>query len=186
MNILKILVPDGAFYISVVDNEHSRVAGLTGLHGILTTNSHEVVIKEPTTGEVRTSFSWHHLHQFHLAATSITDDDKKIVVVHTSKEFRAGPGQLHIFCGEATSLLKCLVTRGKIPRIYINSFMDSRRLSRSEGDLSESFNTATSSPGPSYYYRSHSGSDDSGVRVSMASDDSNLVMKCKVSYHFYG
>lgn len=61
--------------------------------------------------------------------------------------------------------------------------MDSRRMSRSEGDLrdSEDFAVNEGPVSPSYYHRSHSDSDDSGVRVSMASDDSNLVLKCKVS-----
>lgn len=56
-------------------------------------------------------------------------------------------------------------------------------MSRSEGDLRETDDFAVNEGpvSPSYYYRSHSDSDDSGVRVSMASDDSSLVLKCKVN-----
>lgn len=108
--------------------------------------------------------------------------------MHTSKEFRSGPGQLHWFCLKAPDLLESLMSRGKIPRIYVNSFMDTRRYSRSDGDLRESENSTSipaDSPSSPVYYRSHSGSEDSGVRVSMASDDSTLVVKCKVSKNLF-
>lgn len=171
-----------------MDNDHSRVAGLTGLHGNLSTNAREVTIKDPFTGDTRTTLPWYQLHQFHLAATGSLDDEKKIIVMHTSKEFRSGPGQLHLFCLKAPDLLESLMTRGKIPRIYVNSFMDTRRFSRSDGDLRESENSTSipaDSPSSPVYYRSHSGSEDSGVRVSMASDDSTLVVKCKVSKNLF-
>lgn len=179
-------IPGGGFYVSIVDNDHSRIAGLTGLHGTLTINTHEFLISDPCTGDVRTRISWYSLHQFHLAAVTNQDDEQKIVIFHTNKDFRAGAGQFHLFCLQAPHLLNLLVDKGKIPKIYINCFMDSRRMSRSEGDLrdSEDFAVNEGSVSPSYYHRSHSDSDDSGVRVSMASDDSNLVLKCKKAASF--
>lgn len=156
---------------------------MNGTHGILTTDAHEIIITDPCTNEIRLRLKWYQLLQFHLAATNSLEDEGKICVIHTSKDFRAGAGQLYFYCLEAPHLLELLVARGKVPRIYVNCSAVSRRFSRSEGDLRESDNSVsciTESPSSPVHLRSQSGSEDSGVRVSMASDDSSLVIKCKV------
>lgn len=184
LNYFFFLAPQDGYYVSLVDNAHSRAAQLSGIHGVLTTNAHEIVITNPVTNVVEASLQWHQLLQFHLAATNSSQDEGKICVIHTSKEFRAGAGQLYFYCLEASQLLDLLMTRGKNPRIYVNSAMVSRRFSRSEGDLRDekSLNDISESPTSPTHLRSQSGSEDSGVRVSMASDDSTLILKCKVSY----
>lgn len=72
------------FRVSIVDNTHSRSAGLIGLHGVLSANKQELVISDPCTGNPKITWKWFQFHQFHLQATSQTVDDKKIIVMHTS------------------------------------------------------------------------------------------------------
>lgn len=72
------------FHVSLVDNAHSRTAGLMGLHGVLGTNSQEMFISDPCTGEHKIYWKWYQFHQFHLQATTHLSDEKMICVMHTS------------------------------------------------------------------------------------------------------
>ncbi|XP_022908243.1 uncharacterized protein [Onthophagus taurus] len=164
-------VGDSNFHVSIIDNAHSRAAGLIGIHGVLGTNSQDMVISDPCTGEPKISWKWYQFHQFHLQAPCHPNDEKTICVMHTSTEFVAGPGQLYIYCKESPRLLNYLVGRGKCPK-YSPGFLSSRRLSRSEGDLCDS--TSKDVPDSPICFRSNSGSEDSGVRVSMTSDDFSI------------
>lgn len=101
-----------------------------------------------------------------------------IHVAHCS-EFVAGPGQLYIYCKQSPTLLNYLVNRGKHPKSS-SGMVSSRRLSRSEGDLCDSLSKDV--PDSPVCFRSNSGSEDSGVRVSMTSDD--FLLKNKVE-HLY-
>ncbi|KYB26827.1 uncharacterized LOC100141786 [Tribolium castaneum] len=169
-------VGESNFHVSVVDNVHSRAAGLVGLHGVLGSNSQEIVISDPCTGDPRLCWYWHQFHQFHFQAPAHPVDDKRIIVMHTSGEFPAGPGQIYLYCEQGSRLLNHLVTRGKRTKTS-PGLKSSKRLSRSEGDLCT--NTTTSdSP---VCIRSQTGSDDSGVRVSIASDDSAYLLKPKTA-----
>lgn len=187
---------EGTFTVSLIDNQHSRLAALFGLYGTLSTGPHGVCISDPTNGHPRLILPWQHLLQFHLAATGVSTDDKKICILHTSSEFSAGAGQIHLFCQNAPQLLQKLNNRGRVQRLFISSSLttSNRRLSRSEGDLRQSFTTDTeslrdsglSSCSPAdnvtpVNLRSNHGSQDSGVRISMASDDSGLVLKSKTA-----
>ncbi|KAK5648962.1 hypothetical protein RI129_003854 [Pyrocoelia pectoralis] len=159
------------FHVSLVDNDHSRAARLCGLFGILSANSHEISISDPITGDNIIKWSWINFHQFHLQAHTHPDDDNTICVMHTSKEFTSGAGQIYFYCGEAPRLLELLVTRGKSRKL--NPFYAaSQRLSQSESDLNKS-NDAF------YSLRHFSNSDDSGVRVSISSDDYGSRIKSK-------
>lgn len=57
---------------------------------------------------------------------------KRICVIHTTKEFRGGVGELYIFCLNAQRLLQDFVTQGRGPK---HKIFAQRPLSRSEGDL---------------------------------------------------
>ena len=84
------------------------------------------------------------MNQFHLATAGRPDDVKRICVIHTTKEFRNGVGELHIFCLAAQKLLQDLVTQGRGPRVRKGA---QRPLSLSEGDLRLSIHNDNSSDG---------------------------------------
>ncbi|CAK9801292.1 hypothetical protein ANTPLA_LOCUS2754 [Anthophora plagiata] len=137
-NIRQLLKPrkykfiPGSYSISMVDNAHSKTSGMTGLYGDLMTNTLGIFIKDVYTGETIQSFEWKELGQFHLVTAGRPEDVKCICVIHTTKEFRSGVGELHVFCLEATKLLQDLVTQGRGPR---HKQTNRRPLSLSEGDL---------------------------------------------------
>lgn len=113
----------------------------------------------------------------------------KFTLKFCCSEFPAGAGQLHLFCQNSPALLQKLNQRGRVQRLFMSPL--TRRLSRSEGDLyfpdSESQrDSGLSSCSPAdnvtpVNIRSKHGSQDSGVRISMASDDSGLVLKSKTA-----
>lgn len=105
---------------------------LSGLYGDLITNTLGVIIKDIHSGDIIEIFEWKELHQFHLVTAGQPEDVKCICVIHTTKKFRAGIGELHLFCSEATKLLQDLVTQGRGPRHKQNN---GRPLSLSEGDI---------------------------------------------------
>lgn len=121
-----------SYSISMVDNMHSKASGLTGLYGDLIANALGVFIKDVHSGNIVQSFEWNELGQFHLTTAGRPEDVKCICVIHTTKEFHGGVGELQVFCLEATKLLQNLVTQGRGPR---NKQMSRRPFSLSEGDL---------------------------------------------------
>ncbi|CAG9765710.1 unnamed protein product [Ceutorhynchus assimilis] len=163
------------FRISLVDTEHSRNAGLLGLYGVLNANAQEIVINDPCTGAPKIGWKWYHFHQFHLQATCEQNDDKKIVVMHTSREFPAGPGQLLLYCREGPQLLRYLISRGQGAR-FSSGLLCAKRFSRSEGDLCGSRSSVPDSP---LCFRSQTGSEDSGVPNSNVSEDNEYSLKSK-------
>ncbi|XP_078034746.1 uncharacterized protein LOC144468854 [Augochlora pura] len=136
-NIRQLLRPrknqclPGSHTISMTDNAHSKAAGLIGLYGDLAVTAEGVFIKDVHTGETIETFEWKELSQFHHSTVGHPEDVKCICVIHTTKEFRCGVGELYIFCLEAGKLLQDLVTQGRGPRIKPSR----RLLSLSEGDL---------------------------------------------------
>lgn len=73
------------FRVSLVDNAHSRASGFVGLHGVLGTNTQEIIISDPCTGEPKITWKWYQFHQFHLQASAHSSDEKMICVMHTSR-----------------------------------------------------------------------------------------------------
>lgn len=71
------------------------------------------------------------MRQFHLVTAGRPEDVKRICVIHTTKDFRGGIGELHVFCMNAPKLLQDLVTQGRGPKHKPST----RPLSLSEGDL---------------------------------------------------
>ncbi|XP_043501692.1 uncharacterized protein LOC122523842 [Polistes fuscatus] len=137
-NIRQLLKPrrhrfmDRSYNISIIDNAHSRLAGLTGLYGDLVASQIGVFIKDIHSGEIILHLEWKEMKQFHLTTVGRPEDVKRICVIHTTKEFRAGVGELYVFCLKASKLLQDLVTQGRGPR---HKHIDQRPLSLSEGDL---------------------------------------------------
>ncbi|XP_028142156.1 uncharacterized protein LOC114336048 isoform X1 [Diabrotica virgifera virgifera] len=166
-----IPVDNSNFRVSLVDNHHSRAAGLLGTFGVLSINQQELSINDPCTGEAKITWKWFQFHQFHLQAPLQPEDDRRVIVMHTSSEFPAGPGLILLYCKQASSLLHHLVSRGHFPKTK-------NRLSRSEGDLVNAFNNSFHAESP-VCLRSQTGSEDSGIRASIVSDDSEYVAKCK-------
>ncbi|KAF5272542.1 hypothetical protein FQA39_LY07866 [Lamprigera yunnana] len=159
------------FHVSLVDNEHSRAAKLSGLFGILSVNLQEISISDPLTGIGIIHWGWLNFHQFHLQATQNSEDENTVCVLHTSKDFIAGAGQIHLFCEEAPNLLEVLITHGKNRKL--NPLLAAtQRLSQSENDLSKSNDG-------NHSLRHLSNSDDSGVQVSISSDGSGCRLKTK-------
>lgn len=113
-----------------------------GLHGDLVASRLGVFIKDVNSGEIKESLEWKELSQFHLPAAGRPEDVKRICVIHTSKEFRGGIGELHLFCFEAGRLLQDFVTQGRGPR---HKHLNQRPLSLSEGDLRISIHNDTDS-----------------------------------------
>lgn len=121
-NIRQLLRPrryscmEKSYSVSIVDNEHSKASGLTGFYGDLIANDTGILIKDVHTGEIIESFKWKEFSQFHLMTAGRPEDVKRICVIHTTKEFGCGIGELYIFCLDANKLLQDLVTQGRGPK----------------------------------------------------------------------
>ncbi|XP_018403698.1 PREDICTED: uncharacterized protein LOC108780474 [Cyphomyrmex costatus] len=105
-----------SYDVSMVDNAHSKAAGLIGLYGDLVANQMGIFIRNVHTGEITKTFKWKEFSQFHLMTAGRPEDVKRICVIHTSKEFCCGIGELYIFCLDANKLLQDLVTQGRGPK----------------------------------------------------------------------
>lgn len=121
-NIRQLLKPrrycrmEKSYSMSMVDNAHSKASGLTGLYGDLIANNTGILIKDVYSGDMIESFEWKEFSQFHLMTIGRPEDVKRICVIHTTKEFRCGAGELNIFCLDANKLLQDLVTQGRGPK----------------------------------------------------------------------
>ncbi|VEN62640.1 unnamed protein product [Callosobruchus maculatus] len=164
-----IPVGESSFHVSLVDNAHSRAAGLLGTFGVLTADEQEVFINDPCTGKPKVTWKWYMFHQFHLQVPLKQVDEKTVVVMHTSSEFPSGPGQLFLHCECGPRLVRLLTTRGR-PFSTTFGATPPKRLSRSEGDL-RSCGGGVGVDGSPVCPRSQTGSDDSGVRMSLGSSD---------------
>lgn len=102
-------------------------------------------------------------------------------MISSFSEFTVGPGQLYLYCGNSSKLLQHLIARGRLSANTLLSLTTCKRLSRSEGDLCCALNSVhtctTDSP---LCFRSQTGSEDSGARVSISSDESDFGLKGKV------
>lgn len=90
------------------------------------------------------------------------------------RDFPSGPGHLYLYCKEGPKLLHHLIARGKLSK-KLPGIIASKRLSRSESDLyCPKLHSCT--PDSPMCFRSQTGSEDSGVRVSESSDDSGYAL----------
>lgn len=133
-NIRHLLKPrrhscvERSYDVSIVDNEHSKAADLTGLYGDLIANKTGIFIRDVNTGEIVKTFKWTEFTQFHLMTAGRPEDVKRICVIHTGKEFCCGIGELYVFCLEASKLLQDLVTQGRGPKRRRSSYSDGENL----------------------------------------------------------
>ncbi|PSN36925.1 hypothetical protein C0J52_13899 [Blattella germanica] len=170
------------FPVSLIDNALSRIAGLTGLYGNLRVGPHRLTLHDSSSGQLTYSWKWQQLHQFHLAATEVKEDENKICVLHTSSEFCAGAGQIHLFSTHAPELLDRLLSTGRVRRLLSSPLPSppplrrgARRLSRSESDLHCFTSSEPNSPRQHrHHFLRHKGvleRSHSSSRTSATSDD---------------
>ncbi|XP_046661652.1 uncharacterized protein LOC124354899 [Homalodisca vitripennis] len=141
----KIPVEAGKFSVSLIDNAHSRIAGLAGLFGTMSVGLTGITINDPVTGQIRMHWRWSQVNGITLRLTSVAEDVNHILVLHTSSEFSCGEGLLELFCLEGVALMAHLslyqnkpshrLTTSPLPPIPRHPLLAFRRLSRSEGDL---------------------------------------------------
>ncbi|VVC31816.1 Hypothetical protein CINCED_3A019078 [Cinara cedri] len=152
------------YTVSIIDNEHSKTAGLTGLYGTLLVKADEISITDPHTGKIKVTLHWTQIQCSYLPLPAIPDDLHKVCTIRTNSKFKAGDGDLELYCTEADELHKEMMSCPRpLPRIattplpptpkevqtYNNNsnwsespsltpprcLLESRRMSRSEGDL---------------------------------------------------
>ncbi|XP_054277855.1 uncharacterized protein LOC128996503 isoform X2 [Macrosteles quadrilineatus] len=143
----KIPVEPGLFSVSLIDNTHSRTAGLAGLYGTLSTSLTGITVGDPATGQIKVHWRWPQVDRVSLAPVCTPEDKGHVVILHTSSEFSCGEGELRLFCLQGseldTEISKFLskpqhrLTSSPLPPLPHPSpaLLASRRLSRSEGDL---------------------------------------------------
>ena len=116
----------------------SIITDFSGLYGDLVASHTGIFVKDVHTGEIVETFEWNEVKNCHLCSIGRPEDVKRICVLHTTREFRGGAGELHVFCAEAPRLLQDLVTQGRGPRHKHHQphhHLAQRPLSLSEGDL---------------------------------------------------
>lgn len=113
------------------------------MYGDLVASRTGIFLKDVHTGEIVETFEWNETRQFHLSSSGRAEDVKRVCVIHTTKEFRGGVGELRVFCLNAPRLLQDLVTQGRGPRLRHHQHLAQRPLSLSEGDLRLDESTTT-------------------------------------------
>lgn len=73
------------FPVSFIDNGHSRLAGLMGVYGNMVVGKDCLTLYDPSSEALLCSWKWQQLHQFHLSATEIKEDENMICIIHTSR-----------------------------------------------------------------------------------------------------
>jgi hypothetical protein len=56
-----------------------------GVYGNLVVGPDCLTLYDPSSEELLCSWKWQQLHQFHLSATEIKEDENKICIIHTSR-----------------------------------------------------------------------------------------------------
>ncbi|XP_050525177.1 uncharacterized protein LOC126896432 [Daktulosphaira vitifoliae] len=148
--------------ISVIDNEHSKSANLNGLYGRLSVKTDEILVSDPHSGKIKATLHWTQMQCSYLPLPATSEDLHRICTIRTNSKFKAGEGDLEIFCMEADKLhldlsscprpLPKIATTPLPPtpreKIRLNEsseyspavtpprcLLETRRMSRSEGDL---------------------------------------------------
>ncbi|XP_022163570.1 uncharacterized protein LOC111029046 [Myzus persicae] len=153
------------YTVSIIDNEHSKTAGLTGLYGTLSVKSEEILVTDPHTGKIKVTLHWTQIQCSYLPLPAVSDDLHRVCTIRTNSKFKAGDGDLELYCTEADELHNELLSCPRpLPRIATTPLpptprdcrqtrydhwsavdspsttpprrlLESRRMSRSEGDL---------------------------------------------------
>uniref|UniRef100_A0A1B6C7H9 PH domain-containing protein n=1 Tax=Clastoptera arizonana TaxID=38151 RepID=A0A1B6C7H9_9HEMI len=143
-------VHEGEFIVSLIDTNHSRTAGLAGLYGTLSISLTGICISDPCTGQLKVHWKWPHIENTKIQPSNSSEDHNKIFVIHTSREFSCGEGDIKLFCTSALEMessfsqflsnQQCIIFNLPLPPTPIKnsktlSLRSTRRLSRSDGDL---------------------------------------------------
>nr|XP_018898793.1 PREDICTED: uncharacterized protein LOC109031630 isoform X1 [Bemisia tabaci] len=109
---------DGEFSVSVIDNDHSRAAGLIGLYGILSIEATEITIRDPYTDTVKVRWPWSTFYNSFIPSPVNSEDVNRICVLQTGSSFNSGIGNLKLFCPNASELHESLSScqRNRIQR----------------------------------------------------------------------
>ncbi|XP_050423914.1 uncharacterized protein LOC126835396 [Adelges cooleyi] len=153
---------ENEYAVSVIDNEHSKAANLTGLYGTLSVKTEEILVTDPYTGKIKVTLHWTQMQCSYLPLPATSEDLHRVCTIRTNSKFKAGEGDLEMYCTDADKLHMELSTCPRpLPRIattplpptprektrfndsWENSpattpprcLLESRRMSRSEGDL---------------------------------------------------
>ncbi|KAJ8963288.1 hypothetical protein NQ318_018755 [Aromia moschata] len=145
--------------------------------GVLNVNSQEILISDPCTGDPKITWKRFHFHQFHHLAPAHLADEKKVIRVSGWPRPVA-----HLLQGGLETTASS--SQGKSMRAS-PGIISSKRLSRSEGDLCFAFDNTQCLPDSPICFRSQSESEDSGVRVSVSSDDSDYTVMSKNESGFH-
>ncbi|XP_053986894.1 uncharacterized protein LOC128880633 [Hylaeus volcanicus] len=186
-NIRQLLRPrrhpimPGFHNISIIDNAHSKASGYTGLYGDLIASTIGIFVKDVYTGEIVKNLDWQQVNHFHLITVGRPEDVKCICVIHTTKEFCGGVGELHVFCLEAAKLLQDLVTQGRGPKCKLNR----RPLSLSEGDLRISVRDEIQRNYPLISERMDFKTINENKEMNVPCDEKNSKIHSKLTEPFY-
>lgn len=73
--------------MSLIDNTHSRKAGLAGLYGTIQTSMAGLTVTDPGTGQSRAHWRWGQIESVTLDnTTGLTEDKGRILEVQTSRQ----------------------------------------------------------------------------------------------------
>lgn len=78
-----ITVEHEEFIVSLIDNAHSRSAGLTGLYGTLRTNLSGVSISDFHTGQVKVQWQWSQLDTASICSPIVPEDHNHLLKIRT-------------------------------------------------------------------------------------------------------
>lgn len=73
------------YTISIIDNEHSKTAGLTGLYGTLSVKTEEILVTDPHTGKIKVTLHWTQIHCSNLPLPAVTEDLHKVCTIRTNR-----------------------------------------------------------------------------------------------------
>lgn len=73
------------YTVSIVDNEHSKMAGLTGLYGTLSVKTEEILVTDPHTGKIKVTLHWTQIQCSSLPLPAVSDDLHKVCTIRTNR-----------------------------------------------------------------------------------------------------
>jgi len=73
------------YTVSIIDNEHSKAAGLTGLYGTLSVKSEEILVTDPHTGKIKVTLHWTQIQCSYLPLPAVSDDLHRVCTIRTNR-----------------------------------------------------------------------------------------------------
>jgi len=78
-------VTTNEYAVSIVDNGHSKTAGLTGLYGALSVRAEEILVIDPHTGKIKVTLHWTQIQCSSLPLPAVSDDLHKVCTIRTNR-----------------------------------------------------------------------------------------------------